>query len=358
MKLRFLSLPLLVVLGLAAQSAADTFTLKDGTVLEGRLLRTEGDVYVIEYQVTKSIRDIKRVPRAQVAKHVQVAEDAKAFEAIGKLVPTPDLLTAEDYQQRIDAVKAFLAKYPKGTKVKEAGDVMKKLQAEYDVVKAGGRKYEGLMISGADYRADAYDMDARMHEAKIREAVKNSQWLPALRAFAELDKDFQGSASYRAVTPLVLRAMRALKGQVDASLASYDERMEKREADIEAMTGEDKANTRRAIDEQTAQLEQRYQAEKSAGQVWVTPHPSHRQSLEDCASQSESEIQRLSSPPEAGTGDPGKAYRAAWKVLRGEPDEEAAEKAMTDAQEAGVPEKYLGMLKEAAKASGVKVSDE
>jgi hypothetical protein len=358
MKIRFIPLSFLAIVSFAAPLAADTFTLKDGTVLEGKVLRTEGDVLVIEYQVTKSIKDIRRVPKSQIAKVAEIKLDDKAFEAISKLVPTPDLLTAEDYEQRITAVKGFLAKYPKGAKAKEAEAMLKKLTEEAAVVEAGGRKFEGSMMPAADYRANAYDLDAKVQEMKIQTAVKNSQWLAALRAFAELDKDFQGSASFRASIPAVLKALQAFRTQINSSLSTYDTRMEKQAADLEAMASGDRTATKEALAEEATKLEARYQAEKAAQQVWVTPSSSHKQSLEDCSSLAESEIQRLTSPIEAGAGDPGKAYRNAWKVLRGEPDAEAVEKVMSEADAAGLPEKYKKMLEDAAKASGAIKADE
>lgn len=351
MKIRFIPCSLLAFVFVAAQAGADTITLKDGKVLEGKILKTEGDNYVIEYQVTKSIKDVKKVPKAQVAKIVEIKLDDKAFEAIAKLVPTPDLLTADEYAERMQAVKAFLTKFPTGTKKKEAEAILKTLTDEAAKVAAGGRKFDGMMVSGADYRANAYDMDARVLDTKIRTAVKNAQWLSALRAFALLDKDFQGSTYYRGVVPPVLKALQAFRTQVNASLSTYDARMEKRAADLATMAPGDRANTEKALADEAAELEARYQGEKAAQQTWVSPHRDHKQSLEESVSLADSEIQRLAAPAAAAAADPGKAYRNAWKIVRGDADAEAKEKALAEAESAGLPEKYMAMLKEAAGAS-------
>jgi flagella basal body P-ring formation protein FlgA len=91
----------------------------------------------------------------------------------------------------------------------------------------------------------------------------------------------------------------------------------------------------------------------------VTPHVNHRQALEDCVSFADSEIQRLATPPDAAITDPGKAYRAAWKILKGDKVEtEAVDKAMTDAQASGLSEKYLTLLKDAAPASAATPTEE
>jgi aspartyl/asparaginyl-tRNA synthetase len=178
MKIRFIPCSLLAFVFVAAQAGADTITLKDGKVLEGKILKTEGDNYVIEYQVTKSIKDVKKVPKADVAKIVEIKLDDKAFEAIAKLVPTPDLLTADEYAERMQAVKAFLTKFPTGTKKKEAEAILKTLTDEAAKVAAGGRKFDGMMVSGTDYRANAYDMvvngvelgggSIRIHDSKLQ----------------------------------------------------------------------------------------------------------------------------------------------------------------------------------------------
>jgi hypothetical protein len=364
MKNHFISVSLLSALLLATHAFSDTFTLKNGTVLEGKVLKKDkskegAEVWSIEYQVTSGIKDVKLVPKDQIAKVTAIKLDDKAFEAISKLVPTPDLLATEDYQQRIDLVKAFLKKYPKAKKTKDAEAMLKTLTDEAAKVAAGGRKFDGLMVSQADYLPNAYDMDARVVDAKFRTAAKNAQWLAALRAFAELDKDFQGSASWRAAVPTALKAMQTLKAQVAASLATFDARVEKQAAELEAMPLGDRANIKRALDEEAALLEARYQTEKTAQQAWVTPHANHRQALEDCVSFADSEIQRLATPPDAAITDPGKAYRAAWKILKGDKVEtEAVDKAMTDAQASGLSEKYLTLLKDAAPASAATPTEE
>ena len=329
------------------------FTLKDKTVLKGEVIRIQGDSYVIEYQVTPSIKDLKTVPKADIVKTVYAKPDAKAFEAIAKLTPTPDFLTAEEYQQRLLAVQAFLVKFPKGSMVKEANAILKTLSDESAEVNAGGRKVGGLMIKAAEYRANAFDLDARVLEVKIRNAAKNAQWLTALRAFVELDKDYQTAVCYREVLPVVVGGLRTFRSQIDASLKTFDARMDKRAAELEAMPPADREATKRAIDGVSAKLEKFYQLEKTAGQAWVTPNPDHKQSLDDDLALADSELQRLTTAPPAAA-DGGKIFRHTWKVIHSEANAEEMEKALAAAEEAALPERYLKLLQETAKANGIK----
>ncbi|MEI6606854.1 MAG: PTPDL family protein [Verrucomicrobiota bacterium] len=333
------------------------FTLKDKTVLKGEVIRIQGDSYVIEYQVTPSIKDLKTVPKADIVKIVTDKPDAKAYELIAKLTPTPDFLTAEEYHQRLAAVQAFLTKFPKGSMVKEANAILKTLSDESAEVSAGGRKVGGLIIKAGEYRANAFDLDARVLETKIRNAAKNAQSLTVLRVFSELDKDFQSAVCYREVLPVVVRALQTLRSQIDASLKTFDARMDKRNAELEAMPPADREATKRAIEGESAKWEKLYQLEKAAAHTWVTPNPDHKQSLDDDLALADSELQRLTTAQPAAA-DGGKVFRHTWKVIHSEADAEEMEKALAEAETAALPERYLKLLREAAKASGVKPTEE
>ncbi|KAB2642545.1 MAG: hypothetical protein DVB26_02270 [Verrucomicrobia bacterium] len=333
------------------------FTLKDKTVLKGEVIRIQGESYVIEYQVTPSIKDLKTVAKADIVKIVTAKPDAKAFEPIAKLSPTPDFLTAEEYQQRLSAVQAFLVKFPKGSMVKEATAILETLSEERAEVSAGGRKVGGLMIKADEYRANAFDLDARVLQMKIRNAAKTGQWLTALRAFAEFDKDYQAAACYREVLPVVVGVLRTLRSQIDASLKTFDARMDKRTAELEAMAPADREASKRAIDGESAKLEKLYQLEKAASQAWVTPNVDHKQALEDDLALADSELQRLTGAAPAA-GDAGKVFRHTWKVIHSDADAEEMEKSVANAEAAALPERYLKLLQEIAKTHATKSTDD
>ncbi|MEI6675855.1 MAG: PTPDL family protein [Verrucomicrobiota bacterium] len=359
MKITYLALTLFLVYGFAGVGLADIFTLKDGKVLEGKIVREQGDSYVIEYQlnrVNKGIKDFKIVPKKEVVKIVTDKPDDQAFAVIAKLLPTPDLLTEDDYQQRCQAVKSFISKFPNSDRLKDAQGILKKLTDESAAIAAGGRKLQGMMILGPDYRANAFDLDARVFEAKIRDAANKAQTLVLLRDFVEFDRDYQSSASFREVLPLVIKSLQAFHTQLTNELATFDERMDKQAAEAEALAQRDGGSSRRALAEQSAELEVRYKKEKKAEQSWVTPHSSHRQSLEDDNSFAESELQRLTqlrSRP-APTPDGGKVFRNTWKILHGDSAAETVEKAISEAEAAGLPERYVKLLQAEVKAPAVK----
>ena len=111
-----LSIITLCLLANSLFSAADTFILKDGTKLEGKILSEEKDAYLLEVQITKSIKDERKVLKTDVADITRVSLDIIAYEAIAKFTPTPDLLTAAEYLQKISTTEKFLEAHPASAK--------------------------------------------------------------------------------------------------------------------------------------------------------------------------------------------------------------------------------------------------
>lgn len=58
----------LCLLAVALPCAADTFLLKDGITLNGAVVSEAGDFYLVEFQVTKSIKDDRKIAKADVVK--------------------------------------------------------------------------------------------------------------------------------------------------------------------------------------------------------------------------------------------------------------------------------------------------
>ena len=113
--------------------SADSIKLKNGTVLEGKIVEETTESITIEYKVTKSINDIKTVKRSDVLEIQKESEDEKAFKKLNGILPTDDLLNAEEYDEIINGpLTEFLKNFPaskhKG-KVQEVVDELKKEKA-------------------------------------------------------------------------------------------------------------------------------------------------------------------------------------------------------------------------------------
>lgn len=328
---------------------ADTFTLKDGTTLEARVISEAGDTYVLEVQVTKSIKDERKIPKADVVKRTAEQPDLKAFEVIAKTVPTADLLSADDYAPLIAAVEKFLRDNRASSKTKEARAMLETLKAESAQVSAGGIKFNGKIITPAEYKTNAYDMDARVKEAQIRRMVDASQFLPALRAFADFDRDFRTTLSYGALAPLMRQVVQNQVAEAKQALLTYDARIKARDVGLQQMTLEDRKVTEAAIKEESAQLEARFKAEKDAKITWVTTNPFHKASLDETVKFGELELVRLAAVKTVLGVDGGKSYRDVYTAVQSGANAAAVTTALTAAKAAAIPASYLAPLEAAAK---------
>lgn len=338
----------LVSLALALPSAADTFTLKDGSTLEAVIVSEAGDSYVLEVQVTKSIKDERKIAKADVVKIDRAQPDLKAWEAIAKLVPTPDLLTDSEYGVRILAVDKFIKDYPASTKIKEAKAMLATLKSESTAVASGGIKVKGALISPADYQLNTYDLDARVQEAKIRTLVNQGQMLTALREFTSFSANFQSTTSFGALVPLMVQVIKSHVEEAEQLLTTFDARSKKRMSGLEQMTAEDRKISENAIKEEDAAFEVRFKAEKDA-RNWVTPSPFNKASLEDTIQFGKAEITRISAVKTTLGNDGGKAWRDARAIIQNGGSAAAISSAIAAAKTAGVSPKYIAMLEEAGK---------
>jgi hypothetical protein len=337
---------------LALQANADTFVLKDGSTLDAAILREDDTSYVLEVRVTKSIKDERVVAKADIAKIQREKPDLIAFEAIAKLVPVPDMLTADQYGVRIRSVEKFLSEHRGSSKSKEARAILATLKAEANEILAGGIKVNGKIVPPAEYRANALDIDAGVQEARIRGLVTDGQYVAALRAFSEFDRDFRNTKSHSALLPVILQTISAYLAQTEQSLATYDVRLKEREAGLRRMRLDDRRNTQNALNEEAAELGARLKSEKDAKVDWVTPHPFFKPSLEQTITFGKQEITRLTAIGSAPAVDAGKAYREALQKIQSATAPAAISAVISDARTAMVSPKYLAILEAAAASAG------
>lgn len=353
MKTQFLAAAL-CLLALPFSAAADTFFMKDGSTLEGRVLREDPTSYFVEVAITKSIKDERSIPKSDVSRIEKVQPDAVAFEPIAKLVPAPDFLNAEEYAWRINAVEKFLKEYRGSSKTKQANQILSTLKGEANEILAGGVKINGKVVPPADYRANLYEIDAHILEAKIRALVKGSHYLAALRAFSELDRDFRNTTAHAAIAPLIERVIAQYMAEISQSLATFDDRVKARAVGLERMPVMERRSTENAIREENEAIEKQFKAEKDAKIGWVTTYPFFKPSLDDTLAFAKQELTRLAALKTAKTTvDAGKIYRDTFSLIQSKGDTAAVTSSLNAAKSAGLAPRYMDRLEAIARANGL-----
>ena len=345
--------PTLIALSFLAAAfpcMGDTFTLNDGTIIEGTIVSQDVSAYVLDVHVTKTIKDTHTLLKADVAKVTRERPDLKEFEVIEKLVPTPDLLTGEEYFTRVASVENFLKAHADSSKAGLADAILVTLKQESAAVAKGGVKLNGGMIEPSDFKANAYELDARSQEAKIRRLIEARELLAALRAFSEFDRDFRTTLSYGVLTPLIKQAIQFRVAESKELLSTLDQRVKERQLGLERMSLADRPVTDNAIKQEIEDMDAKFAAEKNAKITWVTTSPFHKPSLEEALRFGEAEYTRINTVQTPLGADGGKSFRDAWRAIHSSEDAAAVAAAIAAAQTAMVAPAYLAILQEAAKA--------
>jgi hypothetical protein len=347
MKLRIPPLAAATCFLLVNFALADTIFLKDGGKIEGTLVREDDDNYVMEVQVSGTIRDEKVVPRGDVLRFEKEKPDLKAFREIDSLFPTPDLLRKEAYEGRIEKLGEFLKEFPASGMVPKVKDMLDILNGELAIVTAGGIKLGGEMIEAEDYDANAYEYDVRIAETRIKSSVKRRDFLGSLRKFDEYEPRFGVSQSRNDLAALMVQVLLAYNTTIEESLATIDVRLKNRSSGLEIMSAEDRAKTERALEEQMAGIKDRYVEEKTSLMKWITPDSLYKESLENAKRQITAELTRLATPAAVPEVPLTEVYRTSWELLLEGTDEEKRA-VIEDAKLKRLPEFYLSKLRERA----------
>lgn len=348
MKLKH-TLKLMGWIGTSFLSHADTFTLKDGSILQGRVIREVSDSYFLEIDVTKSIKDERVISKSEVVKITRDAPDLKAFESLAAFVPTPDSLTLDIYASQIAELEKFIKNYPSSAKLEDAKKILDTLNTEMVLIRAGGVKLNGGVIEVATYQANAYDFDAQVQESKIQKLAANRQFLPALRLFAEFERDYRNTESYPKLLPLIKQIIEIHVNEAKQSLSTLEERLKERALGLSRMVLDRRNATEKAIKSDDIVIANRYKAEKDAKFTWFTTSPFHKESLVDTVKFGQSELSRLNTVKIIPELDGGKAYREFFLACQSDVQPTAFSAAFAKVKAAAIPIRYITPLEAAVK---------
>jgi len=334
----------LLIPSLVALCTADTIRLRNGTELEGVIVSEETDHYVALIQVTKSIRDQRKIQKADVLEIVGVKKDEVAFEPIQKLTPTPDLLGEEEYERRIEDTEEFISTHSKSTLTRDAVKILAELEEEAEIVKAGGVKFKGKMIPAEERAKKAFTLDSQIAASTVTTAGDAGNRTAALRAWSEFEKDFPTSRAFIDTKPYAIKIMKGQLALVDEQLASFDKRVKERADGIERIPAKDRARTEKMIQEQADDYLRLIESEKKAQIKWLSLDPYQKAPMSQVKSLLEREIKRLEGLSTSQLPDGDHAWEEAWTTLHGSPEPAEAREVFTKARSARLPDEYLDRL--------------
>jgi hypothetical protein len=331
-----------------AQASADTITLNDGKTLEGTVVYEDATYCLIEIQVSEGIKDEKKFLKTEIKSISKLTPDIGDFEELKKLVPAPDLISMAEYEARIKKFESFIIKYPTSPKLAEVKKMNDGLVGELKVVRKGGIKFSGKMISADDYLSNAYAYDESIAAQKINREVSNANLLGALRLFTEYEMNFADGKGRADLIPKIKQVLQVYKANLSDGIEGFDARMKAREVGLLRMAPEDRGRTESALEDQMKILTERFTREKTLKGMWITPDENYKESMIEALRQVDTEMKRLDSPPKTSSvvAVPREdAYRDAWEKLPNASVEEQ-KKILEDLKRDRMPEYYLVKLRE------------
>lgn len=338
------STALLLIPTFACIAHADTIRMRNGTEYEGEVVTENDDHYVVKIQVTKSIRDERKIPKNEILEIVAEKKDEIAFDKINALVPTPDLLTLAQYEKRTEAVESFMKEFPESGLLEDADALLKVLDGERAVVAAGGLKFEGKMIEASDRASKAYPLDARIAASKVTNLGNAGDITGALRAWSDLQDNFSSSQAYLDTIPYAKSMMTSYLKTIDRNLSTFDARTKKRMDGLASIDQRDRQRTERAIADESAAYERKIAKEKEEKIKWLSLDPYHKGPMSDTKRLLETELGKLERLDTAKIPDGDAAWNDAWETLSGSPDREAVSAAISTARSARLPTEYIEIL--------------
>lgn len=319
MKLSRLRLALLALACSAGFLHADIITLKDGKKLEGNILSETPEVVRMRYKLTPKIWDEKDIPRADIAEITKQKPEEVELVELKKLLPTPDLMTAEKYEQLIqDRLRPFVNRYP-GTK--EAAEVEKMIataQEEKEKVVAGGMKVEGKWLTPDEAKADSYNIKAYGVYAEVLAQVEAKDYSAALKEFdkiANTQRGYVASVYYPKAVETALEVLAKYKAQIEQMIKDQPSLQRMRDESVKKLIEPDLTRTKDAIAREKEQWKGGYDLERKTGVRWFTPYKYDLPSLKVLAKTIAAEELRLK---ELDTAVLGKVNQAIAEIMRSE----------------------------------------
>lgn len=318
---------------------ADSFHLKDGRVLDGEVLEDMGDSLRLRVKVTRSIFDEKVIKKSEITKTVKIDPSKEVFMKIKNKFPMADLQPVEAYRELLGETDKFLSTHTGSPHSDEVKMIQVTLEEELMIVKTGGTKLNGELISEADIANNQYEYDASVIAKEFHELVETKNYRAALDKYMTLNHEYYHTMPHKKAKEEAMRILPGYLNTIDQAITTSMAELETREMKLSNMNPSLKARTENFLKQESMVYEEKLE-EAMAAEVNLLPlHKSRPDVMKKVKDTLQKLDQKLIAQANIPIIDAGESYRNARKAIADE-DVMTAVEHSSDLQRARIPRKY------------------
>lgn len=288
---------LAAVLLAASPVRADEIRLKSGQTLTGRITYDAGDIVKIEIPISGSIKETKIIGRADILAILKDAPDDVEFNKLQTLVPTPSLVSVEDYRKMLETGPvAFLKNFPESKHVGKVKEIQATLAEELDKAERGFMKLDGEWLSPQDKLDYKELIDSKIRLLRMQANAKGnhySQLIAAMREYEVIEENYFGSPAFPKAIELAKEVVPTLGRQLQTMATAVDYQNAEYEKAVAASTPEARVQLTAAREREDQAISQAIEADKKAGVKWVQFNPRNKQGIEESLRLAATELSRI-----------------------------------------------------------------
>ncbi len=318
---------------------ADTFHLKDGRVLDGSVLEDMGDSLRLRVKITRSIFDEKVIKKSEITKTFKVDPSKEVFMKIKSKFPMADLQPVEAYRELLGETDKFLTAHASSPHSDEVKKMQITLEEELMVLKTGGTKLNGELISEADIVNNQYEYDASVIAKEFHDLVETKNYRAALDKYITLNREYYHTMPHKKAKEEAMRILPGYLNTIDQAITTSMTELENREMKLSNMNSSLRARTENFLKQESMAYEAKLE-EAMAAEVTLLPlHKSRPDVMKKVKSSLAKLDQRLLAQQNTPIIDAGESYRNARKAIVNR-DVLTAIEHSSELQRARVPRKY------------------
>lgn len=243
-KTTFISIATLAVLLSSTPLFAETFLLSSGKSIIGSIISETKESYVIKTETSRNVYGEKTISKIDITKITETDPSIRAFDRLTGILPTADLLSAEEYQSIIvNKLQPFLDNYPDSQHAAEVAEVLKTINAEQSVIQNGGIKLNGKILSKSEIEANKYEIHAQTELKKFVRSVSRERYAAALNTLEKMEKLYPNSIQTRKAQNASLVILPHYSSQLISLRDNVDKIMKRRESSLSTLSRSDRRRT-------------------------------------------------------------------------------------------------------------------